>query len=149
MKLPTTMDILLEEWTQDAKIDELNIHKELLNIANLKVKYLKILSHHNMKVKILEKEYDKLKRVKWEYYSGDLNNPEDLKQYNLPPWPKKVLRQDLSYYLDSDKDLVDFLLKKTMHSEIVEVCKEIIKELNNRTYQIRGFIDYRKFLEGL
>ena len=148
MKTPTTLDDIMAEWNKDSIIDELNVQKELLKIASLKAKYMKVLTCHNVKVKDLEKEYNKLKKIKWEYYSGDLNNPQDLATYGYEPWVKKTLRQDIPMYLDADKELVNILLKKVIHQEITEVCKEILKELNNRTYQIRGFIDWQKFLAG-
>jgi len=37
----------------------------------------------------------------------------------------------------------------TLHNEIVEVCQAIIKELNNRTWELRSFIDWEKFIQGV
>lgn len=149
MKLPTTIDELLSEWSTDSTINELDIKGELIKIGNLKAKYLKAMSHHNLRVKVLEKEYNSMRKMKWEYFSGDLNNPQDLQTYGLEPWSKKVLRQDIQMYIDADKDIANLLLKKASNLEIVETCKEIIKELNNRTFQLRAYIDYKKFLEGM
>jgi hypothetical protein len=38
--------------------------------------------------------------------------------------------------------------KKIEYDEIVDLCERILKELNSRTYQIRGFIEYEKFING-
>lgn len=149
MKTPTTIDELIAEWTNDAHINELDIKGELLKISSLKSKYLKVLSHHNLRVKSLEKDYNSMRKIKWEYFSGDLNNPQDLQTFGLEPWQKKVLRQDIQMYIDADKDITNIILKKASNQEIVETCKEIIKELNNRTFQLRAYIDYKKFLEGI
>ena len=149
MKTPTNIDDLMTEWSTDSEINELDIKGELLKISALKSKYLKVMTHHNLRVKALEKEYNSMRKLKWEYYSGDLNNPTDLQTYGLEPWPKKVLRQDLQMYIDADKDIANLNLKKASNQEIVETCKEIIKELNNRTFQLRAYIDYKKFLEGM
>jgi hypothetical protein len=36
-----------------------------------------------------------------------------------------------------------------MHEEVVEVCNAILKELNNRTWELRSFIDWEKFIQGV
>ena len=61
---------------------------------------------------------------------------------------KKVLRADLSHYLDSDAELNNILLKKVMHEEIVDFCKAVVKELGNRTYQIKAYMDWERFIGG-
>ena len=148
MKPPVNIDSLMEEWSKDAPIDETEPGRELAKIPSLHAKYLRIMTHHNLIVKKQMYEYHKMRKIKWEYYNGDLNNPEDLEQYGLDPNPKKILRADIPTYLDSDKELNDILLKKVMHEEIVDFCKSVLKELNNRTFQIRSFIDWEKFTGG-
>jgi hypothetical protein len=61
---------------------------------------------------------------------------------------KKVLRADISIYLDSDKELNAILLKKVLNEEIVEFCKSVLKELNNRTFQVRSIIEWEKYTGG-
>lgn len=145
-----TLDDVLNEWAKDSVIDELNIQQELLKIPQLKSKYMRVYSNSSMKVKSLETEYNRVKRIKWQYYSGDLNHSvEELAEYGFDqPWPKKTLKTEIPIYLDGDKDLTDILARKIVAQEIVDACEEIMKELNNRTYQIRAYIDYKKFLEG-
>ncbi len=109
---------------------------------------MRILTHHNLLAKKLQADYNSRRKIKWEYYSGDLNNPEDLERYGLEPMMKKVLRADLQHYLDSDTELNNTLLKKVMHEEIVDFCKSVLKELNNRTWQLKSFMDWEKFIGG-
>jgi lysyl-tRNA synthetase class II len=148
MKPPVNIDALMEEWSNDSVIDETEPGRELIKISSLHAKYLRILSHHNMICKKIISDYNKLRKLKWEYYSGDLNNPEDLEQYGLEPMIKKVLRSDIPTYLDSDTELNNILLKKVVHEEIVSSCGSIIKELNARTWQLKSFIDWEKFTSG-
>lgn len=148
MKPPVNIDDLMEEWSKDSKIDETEPGRELIKTSSLHSKYLRILTHHNLICKKLMSDYQKLKKLKWEYYSGDLNNPEDLEQYNFEPMVKKVLRQDIPMYIDSDNDLNNILLKKTAHQEIVDFCGSVLKELNNRTWQLKSFIDWERFTSG-
>ena len=148
MKPPVNLDDLMEMWSKDSQIDETEPGRELVKIPTLHSKYLRIMTHHNLICKKLQNDYVKRKRVMWEYYNGDLNNPEDLETNNLPPFVKKVLRQDIPIYLDSDSELNTILMKKTLHQEIVDYCGLVLKELNNRTWQLRTFIEWEKFTSG-
>lgn len=148
MKPPVDVNALMEEWLKDTVIDETEPGRELLKISGLHSKYLRIMTHHNLIAKKILGDYHKMRKIKWEYYNGDLNNPEDLEKYNLDPNPKKILRADIPTYLDSDTQLNDVLLKKVMHEEIVEFCKAVIKELNSRTWQLKSFIDWERFTSG-
>lgn len=148
MKPPVNIDTLMEEWSKDAPIDETEPGREMAKISSLHSKYLRILTHHNLICKKLQGDYNKLRKIKWEYYNGDLNNPEDLAQYNLEPMTKKVLRADIPTYLDSDTELNNILLKKVVHEEIVNFCSSVMKELNNRTWQLKSLIDWEKFTSG-
>lgn len=148
MKPPVNIEDLMEMWSKDSHIDETEPAREMIKTPNLHAKYLRIMTHHNLIVKKLMSDYHKRKKIKWEYYCGDLNNPEDLETYKLEPMVKKVLRADIPMYLDSDKELNDILLKKIMHEEIVEFCKTVLKELNNRTWQLKSVIDWEKFTSG-
>lgn len=148
MKPPVNIDLLMEEWSKDSKVDETEPGRELAKISSLHAKYLRILTHHSLSSKKLTNDYQKMKKVKWEYYSGDLNNPEDLKKYNLDPMMKKVLRQDIPIYLDSDNDLNEILIKKMLHQEVVDFCGSVLKELNNRTFQMNNLIKWEMFTSG-
>ena len=148
MKPPVNIELLMEEWIKDVSFDETEPQKAMANISKLHAKYLRILTHHNLLAKKLQSDYNSRRKIKWEYYSGDLNNPEDLERYGLEPMMKKVLRADLQHYLDSDTELNNTLLKKVMHEEIVDFCKSVLKELNNRTWQLKSFMDWEKFIGG-
>jgi len=138
---------LLEMWGKDSEIDRTEPGKALLDIPKLHSKYLNILSHYRLAIRDSEFKYNKMKKLKWEYYTGKLDD-DQLKQYGWDPFPF-VLKSDITTYLDSDEDMNKYKAQKIMYEEIVEVCISIIKELNSRTYQLRGFIEYEKFIQGV
>jgi len=141
------LDDLLEMWRQDSDIDRTEPGKALLDIPKLHSKYLNILSRHRLLSKESEFKYNKMKKLKWEYYTGKLDD-DDLKKYGWEPFPF-ILKSDITTYLESDEDLNKYLASKILHDEIVEVCTSILKELNSRTYQIRSWIDWEKFIQGI
>lgn len=141
-----SLEQLLEMWTKDSEIDRTEPGRELLNIPKLHSKYLNILSRHRLLAKENEFKYNKMRRLKWEYYTGKLDE-DTLKANGWEPFPY-VLKAEVNSYLESDEELNKFTAKKVMHEEIVEVCQSIMKELNNRTWELRSFIDWEKFIQG-
>lgn len=141
------LDELLEMWRQDSIIDRTEPGKELTKIPQLHSKYLTILSHHRLAIKDAMFKYNKMKKLKWEYYTGKMDD-SILKHYGWEPFPY-ILKSDISTYLDSDEDLNKFLANKAMHEEIVEVCTAIMKELHSRTFQLKEFVTWERFIQGV
>jgi hypothetical protein len=148
MKQIVRLEELIEEWKKDSPVDLTEPSRELIRIPILHSKYLEILTQQNMIVKSLTKDYNRLRRVKWEYYSGDLNNAEDLDRLGWDPIPKKIYKPDMPMWMDADEDLNKILLRKELHEEMVDFCKSVLKELNSRTYQVRSIIDWERFTTG-
>lgn len=137
---------LLQMWSKDANIDRTEPGRELINIPILHAKYLQILSTHRLAVKNIDYKLATLKRLKWEYYTGKLDK-ETLEKHGWQPFPY-TLKSEVSTYLESDEDLNKLLAKKHIYEEMIEACTSIMKELNSRTFQLRSFIDYEKFISG-
>lgn len=142
----TQVDELLEEWKTDSKIDILEPSKELKKIPALHSKYLTILSTHRRALKEVNRTMAKLKRLKYEYYTGRLTD-EQLKKYNWAPF-LYTLKGDLNTYMDSDPDILGCKRIMDIHEEIVENCTMILKELGSRTYQLRDIVSWERFIGG-
>ena len=74
----TKIEELLEMWRKDCDIDRTEPGKALLDIPKLHSKYLTILSKHRLLSKEAEFKYNKMKRLKWEYYTGKLDDDQEL-----------------------------------------------------------------------
>ena len=88
-----------------------------------------------------ESDYKKLLRDKWEYYSGKSEVPFEEK-------PLKVLKQDIPMYLESDEDLIKAKHKVDYHNAMCDFAENVMKMMNNRGFQIKNAIDWKRFLEG-
>ena len=66
------LDDLMSEWEKDSQIDRTEPGKALIDIPKLHSKYLNILSRHKLLSKESEFKYSKMKRIKWEYYTGKM-----------------------------------------------------------------------------
>lgn len=141
------LDELISMWEKDSYIDFTQPGRALLDIPKLHSKYINILSRHRLLLKESDFKYNKIKRLKWEYYTGKLDE-DTLKKYGWEQFPY-ILKSEISTYLDSDDDINKCIAQKAIHQEIISICESIIKELNSRTFQIKSFIDYEKFINGV
>ena len=135
---------IMETWLQDAKIDDIELDRESLNVPNLHAKYLKLLYQEKLKLRKFNIQKKTLVKVLSEYYKGDLNNPEDLKEIKREPWSRTVLKQDINSYVESDDDMIKLLTKIAYQEEVVSLLEDIIKNINNRTFHIKNAIEWRK-----
>tara|TARA_R110001592_G_scaffold114012_3_gene313493 strand:+ start:287 stop:730 length:444 start_codon:yes stop_codon:yes gene_type:complete len=141
------LEEILDLWTQDSQIDDTDLDAESLKIPVLHGKYLKYLYNERLKLRSLKIKYKSLSRKLGEYYRGELNNPEDLTELNREPWPKVTLKQDIPSYIDADKDMVTLQTKLAYQEELVGCCEDILKSINNRGFQIRAAIDWRRLTQ--
>jgi len=72
---------------------------------------------------------------------------EELEERKWEPF-RYTLKSDINLYLEADNDLIKLLEKKIYHKEIVSVLESILSELKSRTYQLRDFIAYERFING-
>tara|TARA_B100002019_G_scaffold78816_1_gene68055 strand:+ start:702 stop:1142 length:441 start_codon:yes stop_codon:yes gene_type:complete len=141
------LDEIVTLWTTDSKIDDIDLDNESLKVPILHAKYLKHMYNEKLKLKSLMLKKKTLSKRLSEYYKGDLNNPEDLKEINREPWPKTVLRQDLNTYIESDTDMIALLTKIAYQEEVVLLLEDILKMINNRGFQIKNAIEWRKLTQ--
>lgn len=147
IKQLTVLEQLHAEWQKDAIIDKTEPSKELIRIPVLHAKYISILSKYNLKVKQAEHDFYVLRRAKLDYYSGRLSQ-EELKARGLQPF-KFVLKQDMSDYLEGDGDIIKIKERIAIYNEIVNTCERILKELNQRTYQLSNYTKWEMFIAGV
>ena len=87
-----------------------------------------------------------MRKVKWEYFTGKMTKDE-LEEYGWEPF-LFTLKSDINTYLEADKDLIKLLEKKVYHEEVICVIESIMSELKQRTWQLRDFISWEKFVAG-
>ena len=142
------IDDIMSMWGEDHPIDETELGVESGRVPNLHAKYLKELTAEKYNLGRMKYQQKRLKRVLYEYYSGDLNDPESLEEIDREPWMKKVLKNELDVYIDSDNDMIEMNLKVVMQEEKVNYLDSVMRHLNNRGYLIRQMIDWAKCTHG-
>ena len=92
-------------------------------------------------------ELKKKRRVLLEYYLGELDQSE-LEELGRDQFYKKLLKNEVDLYIDSDDMLTDISLKVTLQQEKVDYLESIIKSINNRGFQIKNAIEWNRFITG-
>jgi hypothetical protein len=143
-----SIDEILDLWEKDCVIDETNIGHSSIYSSELHRKYLRFHTTENIILKKYKKDYQKLYKIKWQYYLGCLDQ-EEMDNRNWEPFGMKILKQDLSMYLDSDDELSDEKLKMEIQEEKVNILTKIIDSVNKRSFLINNYIEWKKFENGV
>ncbi len=80
-----TLEQILKLWESDAVIDQTEPSKELIRIPTIHSKYLGILTKHKIASKKAHFDYLRMRKIKWEYFTGKLSQ-EELEQYGWEPF---------------------------------------------------------------
>jgi hypothetical protein len=140
------LEQILKYWETDSNMDQTEPSKELLKIPVLHSKYLNILTKHKIASKKAHFDYLRMRKIKWEYFTGKMSK-EELDEYGWEPF-QFALKSDVNTYLEADGDLIKLLEKKVYHEEAISVIESIMSELKQRTWQLRDFISWEKFVNG-
>jgi len=140
------LETLQGMWNEDSKIDPDNLHTESLNIPVLHSKYYDIYNTLMLLRKKAEQQRKNIRHERYEYFSGKA----DPEVYINDPFPKKIRdKETMQKYLDADTKLSGVSLKIEYYEVMLRFIEEILKQITNRTYQIKNSIDFMRFSSGL
>ena len=132
-------------WEKDSQIDIDNLHEESLKIPVLHSKYYDIFNNLVLLKAKAEQQRKNVRHERYEYYSGKA----DPDVYVKDPFPKKVRDKDaMNKYLDADQKLSTISMKIEYYQVMINYVDSILKQISNRTYQIKNSIEFLKFQAG-
>ena len=138
---------IVSEWDKDCKMDGTKLGEESTKIPVVHNKYLKIFMGENAQLKRMFAQRSKLKRTLTEYYLGELDQDE-LDELGRDQFYKKILKNEVETYIESDDTFIDLNLKLALQQEKVNYIEAVIKSINNRGFQIKNAIDWLRFTNG-
>jgi hypothetical protein len=138
---------IVNEWNKDCKIDETELGSESAKIPQVHNKYLKIYMGERIALFKLKSETKKVKRTLLEYYLGELDQ-EELDQLGRQQFYKKLLKNEVDVYIESDDMMIEANLRLGMQDEKVAYLDSIIKNINNRGFQLKTAVDWARFTTG-
>ena len=132
-------------WEKDSQIDADNLHTESLKVPALHAKYHEMFNNFLLLRKKAEQQRKNIRHERYEYYSGKA----DPEVYIEHPFGKKIRDKDtMTKYLDADDKLKQISLKIDYYETLLNYCESILKQISNRTYQIKNAIEWQKFIAG-
>jgi len=139
-----TLDELKLQVQKDLKVDDEHLDTESLKNQEIKATYLDHKSRYELLLYRAKGDYKRLYREKWEYYGGKA----DAKIYASKPFDLKVLKTDLSVYITSDEEVINAENKIGYLETVVDYIKGVIKSVDNRGWDIKNAIEWKKFEAG-
>ena len=139
------LDELKLQVSQDLRVDDEHLDTESLKNQEIKAKYLDHKSKFELLLFKAKGDYKRLYREKWEYYGGKA----DAKVYASKPFDLKVLKTDLGVYISADKEIIDAENKIGYLETVVDYIKGVIKSVDNRGWDIKNAIEWKKFEAGV
>jgi len=139
------LDKIQEMWEKDSQIDPDNLHEESLKIPQLHSKYYTLYNTITLLREKARETYNRVKLERYNYYTGKA--PKEV--YDEEPFLYKVRdKEALQRYLDADEKLNTIDIKIKYYDVMLKFLEEIIKNISNRTFQIKNAIEWNKFQAG-
>lgn len=135
------------EWESDSVIDKTQLGNEAIAIPRLQSKYYKIYIREVLQLKAMEEQLNILFLEKREFLTQGHTPETHEKGWKLPPHGE-IMKGEVQFYLDADRDLIAEKLRIAKQKEKVLFVKHIIDSLNGRSWNIRAAIDFLKFQSG-
>ena len=141
-----TLEELQKEAREDlAIIDQEKLDQESYKNQNIKPKWLEYRTRYDQLLIMRRSDHQRLWREKWEYYGGKA----DAKVYAAKPFDIKVLKTDLTMYIQSDDEILELQNKISYYESIIKYIDGVIKSIDNRGWDIRNAQDWKKFEAGM
>jgi len=138
------LETLQNQADVDLKIDDTELDLESIRTPQLHNKYLKLFTKYSLQLKKVKDDYDGLYKFKWEYYTGK----STMEVYQAEPFDLKVLKSDVHIYLNADEELQKLGQRQEYLNVVVVYLERVLREINNRNWNIRNTIEWKKFLHG-
>ena len=140
------LETIQQMWEKDSKIDIDNLPTESLNTPSLHAKYFDLYNNMVLLRKNAEQQKRKIRHERHQFYSGKA----DPDVYIDEPFQKKVRdKNDMERYLNADDKLSKVSLKVEYYDVMLKYIEDILKQIHNRTYQIKNSIEFMRFQSGL
>lgn len=142
-----TLDGYHAEWEKDADFDLSRLDEAARNVPLLHAKWWKFFSAERLRFRKIEMDYNRLARLRWEYWLGKLDDETRLK-HGWPVQPLKIIQTNVERYLSGDDVLQEQRKRVVLAEETLKFLEDVIKNINRRGYDISNAINFLKFKNG-
>ena len=140
-----TVEGIQNMWEKDSRMNQDELDNESLKIPQLHCKYYDLYNTILLMRKREEQTHCNVLLDRRKYYTGKAT----ASVYEAEPFPYKVRdKDDLKLYLEADEKLRKTKLKIEYYDTMLKYIEEILRQISNRTYQIKNAIEWRRFNAG-
>lgn len=144
-KSSVSLEVIQEMWQKDSVVNQDELDTESLKIPQLHAKYYQLYNTILLLRKQAEQQHSSILLERRKFYMGKA----ETQVYIDEPFPYKVRdKEDLKLYLEADEKLSKIRLKIDYYDTMLKYLEEILKQISNRTYQIKNAIEWRRFSAG-
>ena len=141
-----TLEELQKEAREDlAIVDQEKLDQESYKNQNIKPKWLEYRTRYDQLLIMRRADHQKLWREKWEYYGGKA----DAKIYVTKPFDLKVLKTDLSIYIESDEEIIKLEHKIAYLETTIKYIDGVLRSIQSRGWDIKNAISWKQFEAGM
>lgn len=139
-----TLSELKEEVDRDLQIDEIHLDRSAADNPKLQAKYLNLLLSFKNRYADAERKLRKIQRDRYDYWAG--RAPTHV--YREEPQPIKLIKSEISTYVDADSKVQEARAERDRLKHIVEYLEAVVQAIRNRGFDVKNIIEYRKFMAG-
>lgn len=139
------LETIQNMWKKDSVIDDILLDKASLQIPQLHQKYLSLTNEFRLLRKKKNNELKKMSHRKWLYYSGKAK-PEE---YEKEPFNYKVMKSDVNNWVAVDDVILRIETQIEYYDTIIDTLTEILKQINQMSFNIKNAINWRTFTGGV
>jgi hypothetical protein len=144
-KSSVSLEVIQEMWQKDSEVNQDELDTESLKIPQLHAKYYQLYNTILLLRKQAEQQHSSILLERRKFYMGKA----ETQVYIDEPFPYKVRdKEDLKLYLEADEKISKIRLKIDYYDTMLKYLEEILKQISNRTYQIKNAIEWRRFSAG-
>ena len=140
-----TLDELKLQVKKDLGVDDETLDKESYKNQELYAKYLDHKTNFELLLYKAKGDYKILFKDKWEYYGGKA----DAKIYVTKPFDLKVLKTDLSIYIESDEEIIKLEHKIAYLETTIKYIDGVLRSIQSRGWDIKNAISWIQFEAGM
>jgi hypothetical protein len=119
-------------------------------------KYRKILYYEKVELDRMKAAIDPLRKLKRDYYSGKSEKPSPLKPDTKlkitteeTTASKRVIKDELSFWVDCDPDVIAARDLVSQQAEKVELIKDTLDDIRKRSFSLSTILNSQRFKHGL
>ena len=140
-----TLDEIQAMWAKDAVIDDVMLDSASMRIPQLHAKYITLHNEYSLLLKKAKQEQNRIVHLRTLYYSGR-GTPD---MYEDSPFDHKLIRSEVPSWVAVDETVNKIEMKVALYETTLSSLSEMLKQINQMSFNIKNMIEWRRFVGGV